>query len=246
MKNVRTQIVIEQQTKAMEGDISFFLPKENNLSRGYHLPIAILIKKLGNTTKAENEDCEIRRVYLGTKDEEILDPIINRMSDFLPSFCDCLSEKYKNKYLQLIYFANMGERSLFISSVLASIDFTRIDSYFISEILKVKGYYSRNRARLSFIWPAENAFCVLRESSPGDFVIVGILIQKDKIGGELESLMKHDILDKKSFDILIGKEIVKAFWFCATDYDKITFWHKEIVAENLLPIFESIVDQVEC
>jgi hypothetical protein len=58
--------------------------------------------------------------------------------------------------------------------------------------------------------------------------------------------MKHDILDKKSFDILIGKEIVKAFWFCDTDYDKITFWHKEIVAENLLPIFESIVDQVEC
>lgn len=237
------QIVFKLPKEKVAGDISFFLPKENKLESDFCMPIEIAVKNamenLGDTVTKDH----IQRVYTHSGVVENIDPLISRMCDLLASFCNVVLQKLKaNDEMQLLYVANIGEEPEFISSILGQIDFSRFQNYYIGEVQQIQQNTFGTNPRLCLLEATSVDFDFIEnECFPGDIVLGGVLL--NSIDGEdaIFNAMKMDFICKEELNNLLGDDSITAFWFCSTDFDYLTMWHKKIPGEKLIHIVKDIL-----
>lgn len=246
MANTPIQIVTDLPKKNVSGDISLLLGNESGFESNYQLPLKILIKELKGTGDRASVSDGVQRVYVdGSERIENTDRLIDRMRALLPSFCNCLSEGFAESCFQLVYVANISAYDATILYFLESLDIGKLTDYFISDIQKITNV-KQEHARLSFAWPQNKNIsdlsfsCLGNSCFPGDLIIVGLLLEKSVCPEVLKNVMRTDILNKAELEELLGREIVKAFWMCDTDFDRISIWHKEFSGESLLPMFNRV------
>lgn len=64
--------------------------------------------------------------------------------------------------------------------------------------------------------------------------------------GKVETHLQKDLIDKAVLEETLRNEDIRCWWFCNTDFDGMTVWHKDYTGEDLLNLLkDEIREQVE-
>jgi hypothetical protein len=214
-------------------DWRHYLPTDSRVLEGFHDPVSILLKggAIIPGQPPENSDCRMK-VYVGEKPgwldtDALTDAFTQLWPDALQSVAGLGGET-----VNLIYFgapATHGE--LYSSWPYMPFGIGDEGRFFVSEVCKS----SRTRSSAWGWFCVEYAYGDFkRMTSPDTFgygtMIMGISVREAKVA----EYLKLEFHDKDALERALGDNHLRCWWFCDTDFEGMTIWHKDVLGPDLL------------
>jgi hypothetical protein len=234
-------VKIRKQQNKLYGDIKSFLPQNNALDAEYDFPIWFELVGNCNSSLSNERGKFIEKIYVDPKKGSERNYAIDFMNDFLPMFCQEMSNKFRKEYIHLLYFIPTAQIEIPLSTIFEDVFLKDLSDFYLYEKMKINESISE-KERLCLCWPPDSKIifpCFLGETvSPGEMIIMGVLLNQGISNDDYLAAARKQLLQKSTLDEFLRNNHVSAFWFCETDFNAVSFWNKNIPQDILNSIYD--------
>jgi hypothetical protein len=219
----------------------YYLPKDSRATEGFSDPVSIILKG-GVMTPGQppkNPDCRMK-VYTGEEPGWLdADALVDTFTQLWPDVLQHIVG-LGHDTVHFVYFsapATEGE----LYSLWPYMPFGIRDDkrFFVSEVCKD----SRTRCASGWLCVEYAYDNFKRMAGPEGFgfpygtTIMGLSVKK----ADSDEFLRMDPLDKDVLERALGREELRCWWFCDTDFEGMTIWHKDLSGLDLLEQLRNVL-----
>lgn len=219
-------------------DWKHYLPTDSRVVDEFLEPISIVSKLIRSQPSEDSESPA--KVEAG---EEVFwgyrDAVVDAFTRLWPQVLQALNGLGSDTVHLVHFSAPATDEDLYSLWPYMPFGFRDDRRFFVSEVCKDS--HTRHPSGWLCVEYAYDAF--KRMTDPGGFgfrygtTIMGATVTKSKA----DEFLRMDFLDKEVLEKALGSNDLRCWWFCDTDFEGMTIWHKDVSGPDLLDQLCSIV-----